>query len=239
MIERIEDFILSGIGIPLTPWTLVNGEKLVPLLDRVRENLPDEIRQSQMIMNRRDDIIVESQRKGTQILEDAKAQAEAMLSESKLMEAVQQEAERIRQQVMTELDMHRKKAFEESESMKAAAYEEARMTREGADRYAEAILNTLGKNLHEFQTVVHNGQQHLSRTRAEASRMVSPLVGGTVYAPGSPQQPQKKGMPPQLNTHATPPPQQRGVAPTSYSRASQEYLKRRQEHQEKHRKLEV
>ncbi len=171
-------------------------------------------------------------------MENAKSQAEAMLSESQLMEAVQQEADRVRQQVMVELDAHRKKAFEDSETMKAIAYEEARVTREGADRYAEAILNTLGKNLNEFQTVVRNGQLHLSQTRSEASKQVNSLVGGVIGGG-------QKVMPPQLNTNTNPmPPQRSGSMPpsgsgkTSYSKASQEYLKRKQE-QQKHRKLEV
>ncbi len=207
----------------------------MPLLDKVRENLPDEIRQAQGIINRRDEIIIESQRKGAQILEDAKSQAEAMLSESQLMGAVQQEADRIRQQVMTELDAHRKKAFEEAEAMKPLAYEESRVTREGADRYAEAILNTLDKNLNEFQSVVRNGQHHLSRTRTEASRMMSPLAGGV-----NGQAQQQKTMPPQLNPNAmhqhAPP--SASAQNASYSKASQEYLKRRQA-EDKHRKLKV
>ena len=187
MIERIEDLIVSGFGIPLTPWTVVNAERLVPLLDRVRENMPEEMRKAKNIIERRDEMLADSQRKAAHVLEEAKLQAEHMLSDSQLMKAVELEAARIRQQVMSELEAHRRKAFEESEMMKAAAYEEARTTREGADRYAEAILTSLSKNLSEFQHVIQNGQRHLARTRSEASRMVSPLVGGAVSANGEQQ----------------------------------------------------
>ncbi len=221
MIERMEDLVLAGLGIPLTPWTIVNGDKLVPLLDRIRESLPEEVRQSQMIIDRRDEILAESQRKGTEMLEDAKIQAETMLSESELMKAVQEEAERIRHQVMVELDAHRKKAFEEAEAMKAAAYEESRAVREGADRYAETVLASLEKSLSEFQMVVRNGQKHLKHSRSQASQMVSPLVGGVRHGAGQPpRQPQHPGRP----VRQEPPSYGPQQPPRGYQRVSQEYL---------------
>lgn len=174
MIERMEDFILTGMGIPFTPFTVVNGEKLVPLLDRIRENLPVEVQQAQKVLERRDEIVNEAQAKANQMLQDAKKQSEFMLSESELLRAVHEEASRIRQQITTELDAMRKKAFEEAEAAKAQAYEEARAVREGSDQYADAILGTLDKNLAEFQSVVRNGQRYLKKTRMEAMQQLPP-----------------------------------------------------------------
>ena len=164
----MEDLILAGVSIPLTPWTIVHGDKLVPLLDRIRENLPEVVQQAQRVVDQRDDMLADAQRRASQMLQDAKEQAEAMLSESELMRAVHLEAERVRHQVMTELEAMRKKAFEEAEAMKAQAYEESRAVREGSDQYAEAILGSLDKSLTEFQSVVRNGQKHLKRSKAEA-----------------------------------------------------------------------
>jgi vacuolar-type H+-ATPase subunit H len=179
MIERMEDFILTGMGIPFTPFTIVNGEKLVPLLDRIRENLPTEIQQAQRVLERRDEIVNEAQAKANQMLQDAKKQSEFMLSESELLRAVHEEAARIRQQITVELEAMRKKAFEEAEAVRAQAYEEARAVREGADQYAEAILGTLDKNLVEFQAVVRNGQRYLKKTRSEALQQLAPLSRNT------------------------------------------------------------
>lgn len=195
MIERMEDLVLAGMSIPLTPWTVVHGDKLVPLLDRIRENLPDEIRQAQRVVEHREDMLAEAQRKAAQMLQDSKEQAETMLCESELLRAVHIEADRIRQQVWTELEAMRKKAWEEAESVKAQAYEEARSVREGADQYADAILSSLDKSLVEFQSVVRNGQKHLKRAKAEASHQAQmnmsvskgrPSTAGSAYkAPAS------------------------------------------------------
>ncbi len=180
MIERMEDLILTGMGIPFTPFTVINGEKLVPLLDRIRENLPAEIQHAQRVLERRDEIVNEAQQKATQILQDARKQSDFMLSESELLRAVHEEANRIRQQITLELDAMRKKAFEEAEAVRAQATEEARAVREGADEYAEAILNSLDKSLTEFQTVVHNGQKHLKRVRLDAAQQLPPRVAGSM-----------------------------------------------------------
>lgn len=168
MIERMEDLVLTGVGIPLTPMTVVNGEKLVPLLDRIRENLPEEIQQARRVLERRDTIVNEAQSKASQILQEAKKQSEFMLSESELLRAVHDEANRIRQQITGELEAMRKKAFEEAEAVRVQALQDASVIREGADQYAEAILGSLDKSLHEFQVVVRNGQQHLKKVRQES-----------------------------------------------------------------------
>lgn len=185
MIERMEDLVLTGMGVPFTPFTVVNGEKLVPLLDRIRENLPAEIQQAQRVLERRDDIVTEAQAKANQILQDAKKQSEFMLSESELLRAVHEEANRIRQQITMELEAMRKKAFEEAEAARAQAFEESRAIREGADQYAEAILGSLDKSLVEFQTVVRNGQRYLKKARMDAAQQMSPTARAG-YAPYTP-----------------------------------------------------
>lgn len=172
MIERMEDYILTGVGVPFTPLTLVNGERLVPLLDRIRENMPEEIQKAQQVLAQRDAILQDAQERSVQMVEESKKQAQEILSESELLRAIHEEAYRVREQIVTELETMRKKAFEEAEFVRAQAQEEGQIIREGSDQYAEAILGSLRRNLDEFQTVIRNGQQHLKKAR-ESSRRLS------------------------------------------------------------------
>lgn len=166
-IEHIEDLILTGMGVPLTPWTLVNGEKLVPLLDTVRENLPDEIQSAHRILQSRDVLIQEAQQKANEIVQVAKRQAEHMLSESELMRAVQAEAEHLRQSLMADLEAERRKAVEEISVMKWQAEQDTLQMRGSAEQYAETILGSLQGNIREFQTILTQGQNHLKQVRME------------------------------------------------------------------------
>jgi hypothetical protein len=168
LLERMEDQVLSGTDIPLTPWTVVHGDKLVHLLDRLRESLPDELAQAQQFMEKRDQLADEAQKRARQIVDEAKAQADLMLSESELMKAVESEARQVRTALIAELDVVRKQALEEAEMVRARAYEEARQISLGAERYAETVLSDLEKNLGEFQTVVKNGQSYLRQRKLDA-----------------------------------------------------------------------
>lgn len=168
-VERMEDLLLAGFSVPFTPWLVVNGDQLLPLLDHVRDVLPEEIIQARLILDRRDEIIAEAQRKGSFTLDEARRQAESMLNNSALMRAVEDEAAKIRHQLMGELEAHRKSVMAEMEALRQQALEDARRVREGADVYAEQVLNSLDKDLASFQQVVKNGQQHLRNIRSEAA----------------------------------------------------------------------
>lgn len=168
--ERIEDLVLAGFSLPLTPWTVVNGDQLLPLLDHVRETLPEEVVQARLILERRDEIIADAQRKGVYTLEESKQQAEAMLNNSALMRAVEDEANKIRHQMMTEIEAYQKRARDEADAIRHAAMEDARRIREGADGYAEQVLSSLDKDLTSFHQVVKTGQQHLRQVQTEAAR---------------------------------------------------------------------
>lgn len=177
MVERMEDLVLSGMGVPFTPLTIVNSEKLLPQLDRIRESMPEEVRNAKRILDQREEIIIEAQQRANQLMMDSKKQADQLLSESELLKAVHEEAVRIRQQILTEIDTIHKKAFEEAEAMKAKAQEEARLVREGADQYAESVLASLDKSLAQVHEEVRNGRQHLSHAKRDA------LAGAHARAP--------------------------------------------------------
>jgi|GEM_PF-2205840 len=163
------------MGVPFTPLTMVNGEKLVPLLDRIRENLPEEITAAQRVIEHRDAMMEDAQLKANQMLQEAKRQAEYMLSESELLRAVHEEAGRVRVQITSELEALQKKAIEEADAVRAQAVEDAAAIRAGSDQYADAILSNLDKSLVEFQAVVRNGQRYLKNARMEAAKQNLPL----------------------------------------------------------------
>lgn len=183
---------MDGVPIPFLPYSLVNQEKLIVLLDKIQTAIPEEIQQADQILHQKEEIQLETQRRIQMMMQEAKQQADVMLSESELLKAVQLEADRVRQQVMAELQTIRQQALEEVETVRHRAYEEARQVREGADEYAEMVLKTLGKSLDEFQSVAKNAHKHLKKSRAEAVAHVSGNVAqsshrGTKDPVGRPQ----------------------------------------------------
>ena len=168
---------MDGIPIPLLPYSLVNQEKLIMILDKIQTAIPDEIQNADQVLSHKEEIQLEAQRRAQQMLLEAKQQADYMLNDSELLKAVQLEAERVRQQVMAELQTIRQQTLDEAEEVRRKAYEEARLVRESADEYADMVLKTLGQNLNEFQNVAKNAQKQLKRTRTEGMQGQFPQQG--------------------------------------------------------------
>lgn len=180
---------MDGIPIPLMPYSLINQEKLILLLDKIQGSVPEAVQEADQVLEKRDMIVQDAQREAQQILMEAKRQADLMLSESELMKAVHMEAERVRQQVMVELNTIRNKTVEESEMMRAEAANEARQIREHADQYADVVFKTILQQLGEFQAVGQNAQKQLKRVRTDVMQHQHPKQTIRSSAPMAPEQP--------------------------------------------------
>lgn len=168
LLDKLEMMVLKGAPVPFSPFIIVNHEKIIDILDKIRTSIPGEIQEAHSIIRKSDDIQSDARRKAEMLLNEARSHAERMLSESELLNAVQAEANKIREEVVSEVEMIRHRAREEAEQIKMASINEAIQIREGADKYAEAILSNLDRDLGEMHSIVQNGQKHLAEQKAEA-----------------------------------------------------------------------
>ncbi len=150
----------------------INADQFLEVLDKARARLPEELREATEVLQQRDDIIAESQRRADQVISTARRQAENMVQESELLKAVQSEVERIRKQVVQEVEQMRREALAEADKIRMEAEEDAQRVRDGADHYADSVLtkidtdlNNLGRTLAEAQHIVRNGQRVLGQVK--------------------------------------------------------------------------
>ena len=178
-LDLLEHLIEDGAGV--WKFKLINADQFLEVLDKARARLPEELREATDVLQQRDEIISESQRRAEQIISTARRQAETMLHESELLKAVQAEVERIRKQVVAEVEQMRREALAEAERIRLEAEEDAARTREGADHYADQVLtrldddlNGLTKTIGEAQGIVKNGQRVLGQVKRHGG--VSPAL---------------------------------------------------------------
>jgi F0F1-type ATP synthase membrane subunit b/b' len=169
-LDLLEHLIEDGAGV--WKFKVINADQFLEILDKARARLPEELREATDVLQQRDDIISESQRRAEQIISTARRQAETMLHESELLKAVQSEVERIRKQVVAEVEQMRREALAEAERIRLEAEEDAARTREGADHYADQVLSkldedlgTIGRMVTESQNVIKNGQRVLGQVK--------------------------------------------------------------------------
>ncbi len=179
-LDLLEHLIDDSMGV--YKFKFINADEFLDVLDKARARLPEELREAADILQERDEIISESQRRAEQIITTARRQAETMLQESELLKAVQGEVERIRKQVVSEVEQMRREALAEAERIRSEGEQEAGRIREGADHYAESVLtridtdlNNLGQRLVESQAIVRNGQRLLEQAKQRHTAFSMPL----------------------------------------------------------------
>ncbi len=156
---------------PIFPgFALIKRGEMENILDKRDASIPEDIKEAERILNRKEQILQDSQNKADRIVLDAQSEANRLLSESELLRAVQAEALKVKEQVISECEEMKKNTQEELELMKDTARQEAQKIREGAENYAEQVLSNLEQDLNHLHTVVRNGQDYLEQMKEESRR---------------------------------------------------------------------
>jgi cell division septum initiation protein DivIVA len=139
LIDRIEEAMDSGRSVPLMRGRLVDIDKVYEIIDEIRGNFPDELKQARWIVKERQEMLEEAQKEANRILEEARDRADAMAAEQEVVRRANEQAAAI-------LDDSRA---------------QEREIRLGAEDYADEMLANLEVNLGKLLTAVQRGRDRL------------------------------------------------------------------------------
>ncbi|MCD7739790.1 MAG: hypothetical protein LUH11_00370 [Candidatus Gastranaerophilales bacterium] len=143
----------------------MNTDDIQDILSKIRAILPEEIKTAERILKRRDDIYMEAQNRADRIISEAQNTASNILSESELIRAVREKAAKIQEQVKESCEEMKNKAAEEADILRKNAFQDAMQTKEGAQAYAEEVLNNLEKDIEQIHRIVRNGQDFIAQQK--------------------------------------------------------------------------
>ncbi len=179
-----------------TTKVVVPKNDLYDLLDDLRRDLPQEIKRYHKMLNQRDAILEDAERKRADILADAKAQYSALVEEHSIMKEAYQQAEATVQQ-----------ANAEAEAIIADARRQADEIGAGAIYYTNDLLDMAEKVIaRAYESTVNNSKAletalsgHLDIIRRNKAELMPPGQQEQAYAQGTPRQPAqpKREMKPQ------------------------------------------
>ena len=69
MIDELEDVLAEGRRVPLSGRLLVNEDRILDIIDRMRVAVPDEIKQARRVIGEQDRLLGEAQAKVQQALD--------------------------------------------------------------------------------------------------------------------------------------------------------------------------
>ena len=139
LIDRIEESMDSGRSVPLMRGRLVDIEKVYEIIDEIRGNFPDELKQARWIVKERQEMLEEAEKEANRILEEARDRADSMASEQEVV----------------------RRAAEQAASILDDARQQEREIRLGAEDYADEMLANLEVNLGKLLTAVQRGRDRL------------------------------------------------------------------------------
>ncbi|WP_414551434.1 DivIVA domain-containing protein [Anabaena sp. CCY 0017] len=171
-LNRLEDLILYGLRVPLVGRTLVDEDKLIEQIDFIRISLPTTFEEAAIILQQKNEVLLEAEEYGQQIIAAAQAKRAQILAESDIIRQVEQEAEHLRRQVqqeceammqatLAEIDQKRRICQEELEELRQTAIAQAQNIENGADEYADSVLEGIEQDLKDMLRIITNGRQQL------------------------------------------------------------------------------
>lgn len=171
-LNRLEDMVLSSPHIPLTRRTIVDEEQLLDQVDLIRSHLPAVLQAAQAIVKQKQAILFQATQEAEEIIQLAQAHAAQMVNQTAIIQQAELEAHQFLQQVqqecitaqeenMVEIDLMRQQAQQEIEQMQLQAIAQSQEIQNGADEYADAVLNNLEQQLKDILRIIDNGRQQL------------------------------------------------------------------------------
>jgi cell division septum initiation protein DivIVA len=139
LIDRIEELLDDGRNVPLSHQKIVDPEKIYELIDEIRAQFPDELKQARWIVKERQEMLEEAEKEANRVLEDAKGRAESIAAEQEIVKLAEQQAAEI-------LDNARARERE---------------VRLGAEDYADEMMANLEVNLGKLLTAVQRSRDRL------------------------------------------------------------------------------
>lgn len=171
-LNQLEEIILDSPRLFLTRRTLVDEEQLLDQLDIIRINLPTAFAEALEIVRYKEDILLQaetyaqelvetSQQRAAQILDESDIIRRAEVEASQIYYQVQHECEELKRQTLAQVEQMRQQVLQEVEDLRQLTRNECEDIQQGADDYADSVLDNLEQDLVQMLRVIRNGRQRL------------------------------------------------------------------------------
>ena len=87
ILDKMDDMLSEAVAMPLTGRKLLDVDKLQDLVDELRLNLPQEIKDAKAVVSDRNQIIEQAENQAEDIIQKAEVRARQMISETEVLKA--------------------------------------------------------------------------------------------------------------------------------------------------------
>lgn len=139
LLDTLEDLINDGRKIPLSDKCIVNQNDILEIIQEIRKNLPEELKQAKWVKEERERILNEAKKEADGMVKDAENKTIFMIDEHEIT----------------------KKAYEQKNQIVSQANESSREITQGAREYADNILANLSETLKKTLKEIESNRKEL------------------------------------------------------------------------------
>jgi cell division septum initiation protein DivIVA len=173
VLNEIEEAIATSPRLPFVGLTVVDEEPILDRLDLLKNNLPDAIAQAWQVLSREQEIIQDAESYAKELVAEAEENAAQILSEQGILRQAEleanqlrliteQECDRLRHNTLLDLEEMRHTTRQEIEQWRELAMAESQEIQDGADDYADKVLDDLEKKLSQMLKIIHKSREQLN-----------------------------------------------------------------------------
>jgi len=144
LLDILEDELESGVNVPFARKVLIDKERCMDIIKDIRLNLPDEIKQAELLKKERQRILVEAQKEAETIIKDAEQRIEALVDNHEITQRAYQQAREIIENCQNS----------------------AKEIRLGANEYADSLLEQIENYLMEQIEILRKNRQELNNMKS-------------------------------------------------------------------------
>ncbi len=152
--EKLEDLVSTGTGVPATGKVLVDKEKMAELVSQIQAALPTDLQEAQEFLQMRENLINQALAEARRIRTSSEDEARSRVKESEVLKEAHKQAE----DIVAEGQRKAQRILDEVEA-------QASTRRSEADKYAQATLAQLEEQLSQVLTTIRHGIDAMSATR--------------------------------------------------------------------------
>ncbi|MCL1924156.1 MAG: ATPase [Defluviitaleaceae bacterium] len=155
---QIEDVLENAKTVPFSSKVSVDKEQVYEILDEIRLNLPNELKESKKLIENKDRFLRDAEKRSESALESAQAEATAII----------EDAETRALRLVSEHEIY-KRAMEEAEILVEEAQRDSRSVRLNSMEYADEMLT-------KAETVLRQTLENADRQHSEASLFMNKIL---------------------------------------------------------------
>ncbi len=104
LIDRLEELFNESKSIPLTRNVMVDEDRMLDIIDQMRIAIPEEVKKAQQLLGQRDRVLAQAQEEANRTLELARQKADQLSSKEVVVQESQRRGEQILAQARTDAE---------------------------------------------------------------------------------------------------------------------------------------